>query len=379
MATTLNRIDAMSEEFEYHPELGRKVPVGEVDRELRRLWDEDDARTNASLINLAVYSERRGALVENSRAVRELTREHACRAILIGINREEPKASLEAWITAHCHLLNGQKAVCCEQLAFALKGRATGRLRNTVFAHLNSDLPLTLWWQGELSPIFSERLYSLVDRFVFDSSDWADPVASFARIQDASAESSNMVVQDLSWTRSYQFRVSLAALFDDPVAQAGLGTISKVEIVHHPKHRMAALQMLAWLSVQAGWRSGMELNLADARRSEAMEGYSFESKEGVAILATLTASDSAPPLELLRLEGEDLMVEVSREAGAERLSRRIQAPGHEVVTPGPVNADEPLGLVGEQLSRGGKNSLFRKILPRFLTMLSEHDWHGSVS
>lgn len=363
----------MIEEFEYHPELGRKVPVGEVDRELRRLWAEDDARTNASLINLAVYSERRGALVENSKAVRELTREHACRAILIGINREEPKASIEAWITAHCHLLNGQKAVCCEQLAFALKGRATGRLRNTVFAHLNSDLPLTLWWQGELSPIFTERLYSLVDRFVLDSSDWADPVSSFARIQEAAEHSDDLVIQDLSWTRSYQFRVSIAALFDDPVAAAGLSSISKVEIIHHPKHRMAALQLLAWLSVQARWRSGMELSLADVRRREEVEGYSFESRDGVPVLATLRSSDTAAPLGNLRLEGKGVTVEVHREAGASRLSRRLDAPGHQVETPGPVNPDDPLGLVGEQLSRGGKNSLYRKILPRFLAMLSEHE------
>jgi glucose-6-phosphate dehydrogenase assembly protein OpcA len=378
VASSLKTAAIMSESFEYHPELGRKVPVGEIDRELRRLWAEDDARTNASLINLAVYSERRGALAENSQAVRELTREHACRAILIGINREEPKASIEAWITAHCHLLNGQKAVCCEQLAFALKGRATGRLRNTVFAHLNSDLPLTLWWQGELSPIFSERLYSLVNRFVFDSSDWSEPVDSFARIQEAMAEFKEMVVQDLSWTRSYQFRVSVAALFDDPVAQAGLGSISKVEIIYHPKHRMAALQLLAWLSVQARWRSGMELSLADARRSGEVEGYSFESRDGVAVLATLRACQSAAPLGSVRMEGQDLVVEVQREAGADRLSRRIDAPGHQVETPGPVNSDESLGLVGEQLSRGGKNSLFRKVLPRFLTMLSEHEWHGSA-
>jgi len=369
----------MSEEFEYHPELGRKVPVGEIDRELRRLWAEDDARTNASLINLAIYTERRGALAENSQAIRELTREHACRAILIGIHRDAPEPSIEAWITAHCHLLNGQKAVCCEQLAFALKGRATGRLRNTVFAHLNSDLPLTFWWQGELSPIFTERLYSLVDRFILDSSEWADPVASFARINEAAGQSDELVIQDLSWTRSYQFRVSVAALFDDPVASAGLRSISKVEIVHHPKHRMAALQLLAWLSVQARWRPGMELSLADARRNDDVEGYSFESRDGVSLLATLRADESAAPLGTLRLEGEGLCLEVHREAGADRLSRRLDAPGHRVETPGPVNADDSLGLVGEQLSRGGKNSLYRKILPRFLTMLSDHDWHESKS
>ena len=71
--------------LEMHPELGREVPVGSIDKELRKLWAEDEARTNASLMNLAVYSEEPGALEKNSAAVRELTAEHACRAILIGM------------------------------------------------------------------------------------------------------------------------------------------------------------------------------------------------------------------------------------------------------------------------------------------------------
>ena len=48
-----------------HPELGREVPVGSIDKELRKLWEEDEARTNASLMNLAVYSEAPGALEKN--------------------------------------------------------------------------------------------------------------------------------------------------------------------------------------------------------------------------------------------------------------------------------------------------------------------------
>ena len=374
MAATLIPL-SMIAEYEMHPELGREVPIGSIDKELRRLWDEDEARTNASLINLAVYSEVEGALVKNSAAVRELTREHACRAILIGIDREAEDTNITAWITAHCHLLDGQKSVCCEQLAFALKGRATGRLRNTVFAHLNSDLPLTLWWQGELSPIFEERLYSLVDRFVFDSSDWSDPEKSFQCIKQAADNSESLVVQDLAWTRSYQFRVSIAAIFDDPVALSGVSSIQSVEIVHHPKHRCAALQMLAWFSVQAGWKKGLELSLADTRRGGGREGYSFESASGMPITASLRADESSAPLSEIALTGENLAIRVHREKGASKVLRSIQAPGHHVEMPGPANPDDSVDLVGEQLSRGGKNSLFRKILPRFMAMLSDDGWH----
>ena len=69
------------------PELGLEVPVSQIEKELRKLWDQDEARTNASLINLVVFSEKPGALLENSAIVRDLTREHACRAILVEIDR----------------------------------------------------------------------------------------------------------------------------------------------------------------------------------------------------------------------------------------------------------------------------------------------------
>lgn len=361
----------MSETLSMHPELGREVPIGKIEEELHKLWSEDDARTNASLVNLAVYSEDLAALEENSAAVRELTREHACRALLIGIDRAASETSIKAWITAHCHLSAGRKTVCCEQIAFALTGRATGRLRNTVFAHLNSDLPLILWWQGELSPIFSERLYNLVDRFVFDSAEWADPAGSFETLMAALEDTKRMVPHDLSWTRSYQFRVSVAAMFDDPVAQAALGATESVEIRHHPEHRMAALLMLAWLVVQADWRDGMELGLADSRESRDGHGYSFESPSGSPIRATLVADESSSPLGSVEMVMGDARLRVCREPGSSHLERLVTAPGHVAEAPGPVDAEGSMDLVGEELSRGTRNTLFRKILPRFRALISQ--------
>ena len=360
----------MTETETIHPELGREVPIGSIDKELRKLWAEDQARTNASLINLAVCSEKPDGLVENSALMRELTREHACRALLIGIDREAAETSIRAWITAHCHLSHGHKSVCCEQLSFALTGRATGRLRNTVFAHLNSDLPLILWWQGELSPIFEERLYSLLDRFVFDSSEWvADPAASFRRLGEALENSDALVIQDLEWTRSFQMRVSIAALFDEPQAQAMLDGVEAVEIRHHPRHRNAALQLLAWIAVQAGWGEGSELALGDERRNGGRQSFSFEQAGGSALTATLIADEGAAPLEAVAIRGGEACVEVRMAEDREHLVRRFECPGHRTESISPADRGSAPALLGEQLSRGGRNSLFRKVLPRFLQLL----------
>ncbi len=344
-----------------HPsfhELGTEVPISEIDKELRKLWEQDDAQTNASLMNLVVYSERRGGLLENSAIVRDLTREHACRAILVEIDRSIPEPGLRAWITAHCHLAHGKKSVCCEQIAFHLTGRVTGRFRNTVFSHLNSDLPLVFWWQGELSDVFTERLVSVMNRLIVDSSGWEDPAAGFAKIGEAGQTNAELILQDLAWTRSWQFRVGLAGLFDDPIAQEALPEIGEVRIVHHPAHRNSALQLLAWLSIQAGWQP----------LSREGDCFSFGSKSGEKS-GVLVAEEGSAPLGLLELRSGGLAVRVSREAGSPHVFREIDSPGYSANSFSPADPDEPAQLVGLQLSRGGKNSLFQKVLPRFREFL----------
>ena len=75
-------------------------------------------------------------------------------------------------------------------------------MRNTVFAHLDSDLPLVFWWQGELSDVFEERLYSRIDRFIFDSRHWSRPETQFLRLNAAIGDGDgSFIPHDLSYTR----------------------------------------------------------------------------------------------------------------------------------------------------------------------------------
>lgn len=346
---------------EVHSELGIEVPVAEIDRELRKLWEQDEARTNASLMNLVVFSEKPGSLTENSAVIRNLTREHACRAILVEINRSEPLPTLRAWITAHCHLAHGRKSVCCEQIAFYLTGRVTGRFRNTVFAHLNSDLPLVFWWQGELSDVLTERLVAVIDRLIVDSSTWADPLASFQRIREAATVNDDLILQDHEWTRTWQFRVGVAGIFDDPAARSALPRIDRVEITCHPDHRNAGLQLLAWLAQQAGWD--------DDPTPEAQPA--FRSRAGQPIAVRISEDAAAPPVSSLVLGAGKLSAHITHPAGSSHVQRRIEAPGYPVTSLSPADPSSSEELVALQLARGGKNSLFQKILPRFLKLLAQ--------
>lgn len=350
--------------------LGKEVSIGDVDKELRLLWEEDKASTNASLINLAVYSEEDGAILKNSELVQAITREHACRALLIGIDRDASEASIRAWVTAHCHLAHGRKSVCCEQVAFQLTGKATGRLRNTVFAHLNSDLPLVFWWQGELSPIFSERLYSLIDRFVFDSSEWAEPLESFRCIEQVMEDVELLQPMDIEWTRSNLIRHAIAGIFDDPLAMRASEHMTNIRIVVHPKHRMAGLQLLAWIVMSTGWQRSMDLGL-DTHSSSDL--FYFETSEGSDVTAVIEVNPAGAPIGLVEISNAECKVQVSRENKSPHLHQKLDVEGHQIDRCTPAGSDDSAELVVSQLSLGGKNSLYRKMVPVFLNLLGDEE------
>lgn len=337
--------------------IGIEVSVSRIDHELRMLWEQDQARSNAALINLVVYSEKPNALAENSVIIRNLTRDHACRAILVELDRHQKTQCVRAWITAHCHLSHGLKSVCCEQIALHFTGHAKGRMRNTVFAHLNADLPVVFWWQGVLSTVFDERLASAIDRLIFDSAKWPDAIETFQFLREVHAGSTGrMILQDLAWSRIWHFRQGLARLFDDPVAQSAIPSIQNIEIRHHPNYLHSAILMISWLAHQAGWQVDQIANLTH--------------QNGTKITYSLIPDSSATVIESINIHAGHSQIRVTRKPGCSHFHGTVTAPnGHEVKTVTPADPNACQDLVAEQLSRGGRNSIYQSMLPNFLTIL----------
>src|ERR1044072_3014968 len=130
--------------------LGQPVALNEIGGALKKFWQEGEgAMTRASLVNLAVYSEEPGSLEKNTRLMARITENHACRALVIGANRESKENSVEAWVNAHCHVSHaGGKQICSEQISFLLAGPCVQWLPRIVFFHLGSALPLYLCWHA---------------------------------------------------------------------------------------------------------------------------------------------------------------------------------------------------------------------------------------
>ena len=240
---------------------GISVEIGKIDRELKKLWAESGAaKTRASLINLAVYSEAPGSLPLNTKIISEITEDHACRAIVIGANPQAKENRVEAWINMHCHVSRaGSKQVCSEQLSFLLEGPSARLLPNIVFSQLDSDLPLYLWWQGEFSSPMDPQLWAWVDRVIYDSQSWGDFRAQMERVESAQADAKQRIVLcDLNWTRLVQIRLALAQFFDHPSSHARFEEIGSVEIDFAPGYRSTALLLTGWLAAQLQWTNGKQ-------------------------------------------------------------------------------------------------------------------------
>lgn len=335
--------------------LGTPVEIGQISKELKKLWESSGgATTRASLINFAVYCEGEQAAGMNTELINEFTREHACRALLVIAEPDAPETRIRAWINAHCHLTKaGAKQVCCEQISFHVEGKVRRVLPNIVFSHLDSDLPLVLWWQGEFHDPIDEHLWAWVDRLVFDSQKWPQPAQQFQLLLDSLESSqSRLALCDLNWTRSLHMRQALAQMFDHPENLAILNTLQEVTITYAPEFRSTALLLVGWFAAQ------LKLTL---RRHD-----------GDRIVLS-TARGGEIPFRLIAGEGRSISrCEVSSSAGKVSLVRdgngdffRVAvhlADGHAFHHLLPAGNNQTLNLLAEELSLGGRHRVYIKAL-----------------
>lgn len=344
-------------------ELGEEVPLPEIPRRLKELWENNEAVTRASLMNFAICSECEGALQQNTEIIRGLTREHACRALLIAVEPADDTPSVRAWITAHCQLgAGGHKSICSEQLSFLIHGCGHNVLANTIFAHVDSDLPLTLWWQGEFSANWEPHLFQEIDRLVLDSSEWKNPLPQFEilrRTWEASGE--EFSVNDLTWTRVLHLRLALAACFDVPAALALLPQVETVEISCAPGHILAGRMFAAW----AVHRAGLVFD-----RTESADVFLFKSGSGRILRVRFIAAESSVPVSKVVLRGPGLTVSLTHDCGIPYIHGCVEtaAGAVERLTPSPCHT--PAELIIERLRRGCNTKLYFTLLETVRAMMA---------
>ena len=340
--------------------LGTAVPIGQINRELKKLWDTGgNAPTRASLINFAVYCRSTAELAANNELIAEFTRNHACRALLICVCRNAPEPRISSWVNAHCHLSRaGAKSICCEQISFLLEGQLKGRLTNIVFSHLDSDLPLYFWLQGDVSENLNPTLWPWIDRLIIDSLPWSRPREQFARLQASLATAkATLTLRDLNWTRSLNIRQALAQFFDTPEHLAQLPQLSAIRIGHAPGHRSTALLLVGWLAAQLG----LTLKTPAA--------LTFETADRREVAVQLDETTGAP-LAGCALTCGSATFALRRESEQHFLRADIHLPGdrhfQHLLPAGPTTA---LELLDEEMTRGARHTLYLRALAAITPLL----------
>src|SRR5512132_73409 len=332
------------------------VEIGKIEHELKKLWgDGEGAMTRASLMNLAVYSGKPGSLQNNTQLMARITENHACRAIVIEADCDSDDDQVSAWISAHCHVSSvGSKQVCSEQISFLLKGGCTTQLPSIILSNLDSDLPLYLWWQEEFREQIDPQLWTWVDRVIYDSHDWSD-FRSQIRLLELMQEEANqrIVLCDLNWTRLDNLRFALAQFFDHPASHHRLAKISKVRIDFAPGFRSTAILFVGWLGAQLHW------HIDEVKSSGELQ---FSGASARHIDVELRERNGQPVQEVGLTSGDvDFRLTYAHCGDLLEVSR-IQSNENRVPQLMPAGNNDPVGLISEELIRGGPHRVYLNAL-----------------
>jgi glucose-6-phosphate dehydrogenase assembly protein OpcA len=220
-----------------------------------------------------------------------------------------------------------------------------------IFSHVESDLPLVVWWQAPLQRGFDERLYSVMDGLMIDSDAWPDPAVGFAQLESALAnKTTRFALADLSWMRSHIMRTALATACHDQRAIASLPTVNRLTIKHAPGARITALLFAAWVGTQLGCRT-------------APGGQQLLRGEGADIEVRLEQGGAGSALQSVELSGPCSCIAVRRESGSRfvRACMDQDRVHREDLLPADQATDAE--LITEQLSRLGGSSRYLGVLP----------------
>ncbi len=211
------------------------VDYSAIEKSLAELWrsekEGENAVTRAALWNVVAHTSNP---TDHSKAAETLARASESvpqRAIII---RAEPegKAEIASWISANCHLVGGEKQVCSEEVAIVARGERVRAIPPLVNALLIPDMPVAVWWIGDLpneDHTYVERLLDPADRLIVDSTDF-DSVGDLVWLREI-GERTFTAPADLNWVRLADWRSVTASVFDPPEMREHLQRIRRMRIV----------------------------------------------------------------------------------------------------------------------------------------------------
>lgn len=231
--------------------------LADIWRAQRRDGDGEQAVTRAALWNVVAHAATAELQAHASETLSRASAAVPQRTIVIRSQRHE-SSDLSAWISANCHLIGGGKQVCSEEVAIVASGDRVRHVPPLVNALLIPDMPVAVWWLGDLPDDESGYVESLLepaDRLIVDSMHFDGP--EDLDVVRRVAEATTTAPADLNWVRLEDWRTVTAMIFDPPDMRPRLGRIRSVRIATASDNDVffgqstEALLFAAWFSGQA--------------------------------------------------------------------------------------------------------------------------------
>jgi glucose-6-phosphate dehydrogenase assembly protein OpcA len=259
----------------------RAVDVAQIEKSLADLWrnerDGDNAVTRAALWNVVAHT---ASSEHHAEATEVLGRASAAvpqRTIVIHADPAAPP-EITSWISANCHMVGGGKQMCSEEIAIVAGGDRIHRVPPLVSALLLPDMPVAVWWIGDLPNEHEEYVETLLDpadRLIVDSSFFDSP-RDLELVSRVAAQTTT-IPADLNWIRLEEWRAATASVFDPPDMRGRLATMRRVRVVAGAKQEnffgdaIESLLYAAWLTSQAGRNSDDSIDYAFERRMQSSD------------------------------------------------------------------------------------------------------------
>ena len=244
---------------------GEEVAVDHttIERSLAELWklespnDQEQGVTRAALWNVVAHTPTAELHAKASETLSRASAAVPQRSIIVRADPDAP-AGLMSWISANCHTM-GERQVCSEEVSIVAGGDHILRVPPLVNALLIPDMPVAVWWIGDLpneDESYVDALLDPADRLIIDSI-FFDRPADLELIGRV-AQKTTTAPADLNWVRLEEWRSATATIFDPPSMRQRLMNIRSVSVmasVSDTKYfgqTIEALFYSSWLTAQLG-------------------------------------------------------------------------------------------------------------------------------
>jgi glucose-6-phosphate dehydrogenase assembly protein OpcA len=310
--------EAMSQTATVDPEKIRKE-LSDLWVDLAKEKDGDAGVLRACSMTLIAAVDEADDPAQIGETIAMLMREHPSRAIVVRV-RDANEFYLSAQVLAQCWMPFGdRRQICCEQVEMTASVASLEDLPAVLLPLLVADLPVVLWARSRAG---QKALAGIAGKLIVDS-EGSSNLANVAEL------ATRFRVGDLAWGRLTRWRETIAQIFENKCYLAELEGVTRARITHTGEQPTASSFYLgAWLE-----------------RNETFW------ERGDAEAVTLETANGEAHTRIQRTGGDSVEVTVRGQTS------------HAVF---PAATDYT--LLREELSIGGRDSVFEAVLPRAVAL-----------